>query len=138
MQFTDKEIELAKQLEKVGLEWKPEIGDCFIHRDEIYILRDVGNEVAYGIRHYPYEEECVFPLCYCIWLPLWHQCRGILAEKNLDISLVDSKYCVMLTLWKRKWWNGTDQRSLEFMTQIKADTDLEAMYKAILEVLRTR
>ena len=53
----------------------------------------------------------------------------------MEISLVDNKKTVMLTLWKRNWGQNTDNRYLEIVTQIKADTDLEAMYQALLWVL---
>jgi len=146
MQFTEKEITYAKQLKKYGLEWKPGFGDiCLFHNDLMIVWYFVGKfivcipqEIEYGIDgkgEYIHQSHYNLVPGDVTWLPLFHQCREILSKADMEISLVDNKKTVMLTLWKRNWGQNTDNRYLEIVTQIKADTDLEAMYQALLWVL---
>ena len=140
MQFTDKEIELAKQVKEVGLEWTPMFGDVVLYHTDIMVVwysagkfivcipqaveRGVDGKGEYIHQsHYNLVPDDV------IWLPLWHQCRNILKQHSIELTVSDVPAGTTITLWKRLPIGG-----IEFYHQIVADSDLEAMYRAILEV----
>lgn len=160
MQFTEKEIELAKQMKEAGLEWSSSFGDVVLIQDEL-LTREYRNNLKWkglteGIEIYdnyftgivigtlnllPYGDlevavwdtyRWIVAAEQLIWLPSWHQCRKILYKHNLELTISDTNRTkvVALTLWKRITKGG-----LEFFSQVVADMDLEAMYRAILEVL---
>ena len=100
MNFTDKEIQLAKDMKEAGLEWKPQQADwyCSIFVvDSIYrFFPAIDDEHQFRVEGHVY-----YGLFYEIdndltWLPLWHQCITY------------------------------------FVGEVRADTDLEAMYQVIL------
>lgn len=134
MQFTEKEIELAKQLKEAGLEWEPEEGDSYICN-----LKSNRYSIVTGIDYDRGDKGWIYVMSpsdglrninLCCWLPLWHQCREIFKETNIELTISDVPGTnVTLTLWKRQ--GG----AIEFYQQIVAEADLEAMYKALLEVL---
>ena len=132
MQFTEKEIELAKQLKKSGLLWNPETGDWFLHRGNLYIVKDIGRDYVEAIRSYPYENDSLYAIEFSTWLPLWHQCREYLC--NLDWWIgehYDSTNKGKVSLWIGK------RTTPGFGTNIKytGDTDLEVMYQVLLKLL---
>ena len=137
MQFTKKEIELAKQLKEAGLEWEPEVGDWFLHRDKAYIVRDIGRDFVQAIQSYPYDSEEVLAKCYSTWLPLWHQCRKYSGEHGWDIEIFhQSEDKIHLRLVKEKEiQNQPLGIEIDTITITDCHTDLEVMYQAILEVL---
>lgn len=131
MNFTDKEMELAKQLKDAGLQWVPEMGDHFIQRGKIYIVRDLSvDDSVFAIRSYPYDEDCIFAKCYCTWLPLWHQCRKILADNDLYILLLTKKDDdIQIDVWQHDGGHKTSRG--KYIGMVHGETDLEAMYQAI-------
>lgn len=138
MNFTDKEMTLARQLKEDGIIWVPKIGDHFLHRGKIYIVRDLSvddsvfaiRSYPYDMRSYPYDADCIFALCYCTWLPLWHQCRKILGGNDLYILLLTKKNDdIQLDVWK--YDDGHKTSRGRYMGLVRGETDLETMYKAI-------
>lgn len=139
MQFTDKEIDLAKQLQGAGLKWVPKIGDFYIYdvKGNRYNLV-TGIDYDHGDKGWIYVRSPsdglrnINGLC---WLPLWHQVRSFLKKHSLELTISDVPRGtdVTLTLWKRCLEGG-----IEFYTQIVANTDLEAMYQVLLEALKNK
>ena len=124
MQFTKNEIELAGQLKEAGLEWEPEVGDWFLSNfNNAYVI---PNQTA--VLNFNKQVGGT-------WLPLWHQCRIILKRYGIELTVSDvlTGIKVSITLWKRLPCGG-----IEFYHQIVADTDLEAMYQAVLSVMPAR
>lgn len=130
MQFTDKEIELARQMKEAGLGWKPEVGDRFLHRKKTYIVRDASDDSVFAIRSYPYDEDCEFARCYCTWLPLWHKCREIMQKAGYCLTDVFEKTINDIIMVYIVYFRD----GIEIARG--GHTDLEAIYKVILELLQ--
>jgi len=127
MNFTDREIELAKQLHASGFEWKPQGGDYVLYHEEInmaaYFQLDIQRFVLLTGNY-----DLVSPND-CIWLPLWHQCRERLQYcRWKHLQLTHNVGCN----------NGKISVSAERgskILRVSGDTDLEAMYQIMLEAL---
>ncbi len=127
MMFTDKEIELARDMKEAGLKWKPGIGDWFTsaHPDATPIFLCTKVDSPWLI-HTQGENH----IDTSIWLPLWHQCRKILVENDIIIvfsTILQSK--VQIDCFK---CIEGDFRTRSFIGTIVGDTDLELFYKVIL------
>ncbi len=112
MNFTDKEIELARDMKEAGLEWiKPEYGDWY--------FSSYHDEPATGYLPDMLSDDS-------IWLPLWHQCREIMRKAGYCLADVFEKTINHVTLVHIVYFrNGIEiARS--------GHTDLEAMYQVIL------
>lgn len=116
MDFSDVEIELAKQLKEAGLEWKPQNGDYYLdeYGDIEFLTPEIMNWWLTGYYHYS------LPISKKVQLPLWHQCREILREAGYHIELTESSNHLVLKFTK----DGKQG-------YVTANTDLEAMYKAL-------
>lgn len=121
MQFTEKEIELSKQLKEAGLEWKLEEGDWYFGEDGEIILFTGAYDV---IRRKD------------TWLPLWHECRNIILEKGWILRLLfDTPPQVE---WRIHIVYEQQIEKHTHTIEATGETDLEAIYKALLEVLKNR
>ena len=69
MRFTRDEIERARRLRKLGLPWRPSIGDWYVTADGfVGILTGNGDALEIVGQH--------------TWLPLWGDCRSWLRERG--------------------------------------------------------
>ena len=132
MNFTDAEEKLAKQLKEAGLEWKPEIGDYYLDEDSnIELLTtETMNWWLTGYYHYS------LPVSKKVWLPLWHQSRKRLKDLGwIVVAFFDLEGSVNLRITKEEKENPSQALGIEFdtITILESATDLEAMYKALLE-----
>jgi hypothetical protein len=127
MKFTDKEIQLARDMQNAGLEWKPEVGDYFTTGK--YIDGGYNVEIVFRVpERFPYFVNSIS------WLPLWHQCRELLTENDIVIAFYSK---ILYAGGKQpgsqidcyKWIDSTIPR---FLGTVCGDTDLEAMYQIIL------
>ncbi len=120
MNFTKREIELAKQLKESGIEWKPEAGDWFILEHVAHPLLVTrppdSKDGACIIKAQDYTIYKSHIGVTYTWLPLWHQARGLLSEFT---PFIFNGKPPMLTI--QTW-------------QFTGDTDLEVMYRAMLEL----
>lgn len=124
MQFTDIEIELANKLKEDGLKWEVKQGDY-------YILDAASAKPCLFISGYITEDSLFDKL---IWLPLWHQCREILQQYNIEVAIVEAiltnrKPIVLYCYTKSKITK--DREVLVYLGKTTGDTDLECMYQAI-------
>jgi len=122
MNFTDREIELAKQLHSSGLEWKPQGGDWYIDKDgEIILLTGMTIDLWRQYESLPIKNK--------IWLPLWHQCRQLISDADLYILLLTKKDDIQIDIWQYDSGHKTSQG--QYLGLIRGETDLEAMYQVI-------
>lgn len=123
MEFTKREIALAFDMKDLGLGWKPVVGDW-------YCLHNSTLQETWCISSGCQDEQ--FVKCRA-WLPLWHQCRKILDDNNIVIQLFDLQHHTddnIEIICYRVLKDGGQWRYA--LGSIKARTDLEALYQAIL------
>ncbi len=127
MNFTDKEIQLARDMKEAGLPFKPQMADW------VYVCwKDDVHHVCtcYGSTIISFYNDDIneFDVKDCVWLPMWHQCRKILTESRIYINLDEQFWADSLELccWQKK------ESGITFIGSVRADTDLEIMYQAIL------
>lgn len=144
MQFTEKEMELAKKMKEMGIEWAyPVEGDWFISANGnidgniAWVCLGVGMTTEFILFYSGYADHKWQAICNVkkgdtIWLPLWHQCRNIIADEGWHIvGFIDTPPQVE---WRIHI--SLERRIDEEIHRIEAtgETDLEAMYKAIIAI----
>lgn len=118
MEFTEREITMAKNMKDFGLEWNPIFGDwyCSKWRVDLFITWPASRKKF---------------IEYNTWLPLWHQGRQILADNNIIIKLFDLRHHIDDNI--EIFCYRIDGRQLRYaLGSVKARTDLEGLYQAIL------
>lgn len=110
MQFTKKEIELAKRLKENRIKWHSEEGDWYFGEDGEVLLW------AYNVIR-----------TRDTWLPLLHQCREILGKAGYYFLLLSKGDNIQLDLWQKDTGN--------YICFFRGESDLEAIYQALLEVI---
>lgn len=140
MQFTEKELEFAREMKEMGLEWAyPVEGDWFIaaNGNTAWVCLGIGmtTEVIHfhnGYADHSWQAICNMEKGDTIWLPLWCQCRDIIANEGWHIvGFIDTppqvEWRVHINL----------ERQIDEEThciEATGETDLEAMYKAIIAI----
>lgn len=125
MNFTEKEIQLARDMKATGLKWNPEVGDWFTstHQDATPFFLCIKEDSPWLVHTHGEGHKDA-----SIWLPLWNQCREILAENGIFIQLSHlRKNEVEISCYKRN-----KSTTNLFTGGVITNTDLEAMYQAIL------
>lgn len=138
MEFTERELELAVDMKKAGLEWCPKCSDIVSCRYNdwewvLMVLKEQGDNQVFCYEptpEKPAQEFAVLEKERVTWLPFWHQGRKILEDNNIVIQLFDLQnhveiYCYR-TVGKGKWCSRFPLGS------VKGETDLDALYQAIL------
>lgn len=95
MKFCEKEIEIAKKLHELNLQWNPQAGDYVFDikgiidksspfQTGVYFILDIKHflRIAGSI------EEMKAAMC---WLPLWEDCRKILKSLGIPWNQVENR-----------------------------------------------
>ena len=129
MEFSDRQIELAKQLKDLGLAWTPAVG---------HYVYDVSGR-AEGSS--PFQDHVFFILNYdrfvdrlggieklkksMVWMPLWHDTREILRSLGVEDDEVELEL-----VRKSAIARGTELLALyEMIAQQLSDAKLQAIYQ---------
>ncbi len=129
MEFSERQIELAKQLKDLGLPWTPALG---------HYVYDVSGRVQLSS---PFQDHVFFILDYdrfvdqlggikqlkesMIWMPLWRDAREILRSMGVEDDEVELEIVRKSGIAK-----GTELLALyEMIAQQLSDTKLQAIYQ---------
>lgn len=146
--FNEKEIKLAFDLKKQGLNWQPKKGDWYIILYEGKIPE--GSNIQFYIQDYDYPEEQP-PEEWKLWLPLWEQSRNWLKKyhwgmptcvKDKDFDIIGPPGNIPTLKPIKKWnfynlkSNGLTKYFKKNYLQAEGETDLEVIYQIMLKVLK--
>ena len=120
MNFSESEIEIAKKLHDLDLQWQPQAGDYVYDmkgiiekpspfQDHVYFILDI----KHFIRRAQNVEGIKKAMC---WLPLWEDCREILVKLGVK-------------------WEDIFQR-LQETSAFERESERTEMYRIILSRLR--
>ena len=120
MKFSEREIEIAKKLHELKIQWQPQAGQYVFDikgvieksspfQTGVYFILDI----KHFLRRAGSVEDIKAAMC---WLPLWEDCRIIL--KSLDIP-----------------WNRVENRPID-NSAFENDRERLALYEIILEELQ--
>jgi hypothetical protein len=120
MKFSEREIEIAKKLHELDIQWQPKacqyvfdikgiIEKSSPFQTGVYFILDI----KHFLRRAGSVEDIKAAMC---WLPLWEDCRDIL--KSLDIP-----------------WNRVENR-LKEISAFENDRERLVLYEIILEELQ--
>lgn len=147
MEFTKREMEMAKDMKEVGLKRYFKFGDVVLLDNEV--LSDLhltsnnklgiitGNlvietfdklEVAVwnNVIHNP-----LVPVELMIWVPLYHQCRKILASSQIIIQQFDLSGYIESNV-EINCYRELEDGLRYNLGSVRGETDLDALYQAIL------
>ena len=121
MKFSEREIEIARKLHSLQLQWHPQAGQYVFDLEGIieknspfqtgvYFILDI----KHFLRRAGSVEDIKASMC---WLPLWEDCRNIL--KDLDVS-----------------WNRIESR-LTATSAFENDIERQQLYEIILGELQS-
>ena len=120
MKFSESEIEIAKKLHALNLQWKPQAGNYVFDikgiieksspfQPSVYFILDI----KHFLRIAGSLEGIKDSMC---WLPVWEDCRTIL--KSLDVS-----------------WSQVENRLIE-NSAFQNESERAVLYEMILERLQ--
>ena len=120
MKFCEREIEIAKKLHALNLQWHPQAGNYVFDikgiieksspfQTGVYFILDI----KHFLRRAGSPEEIKASMC---WLPVWEDCRTLL--KSLDVS-----------------WSQVENRLIE-NSAFQNDSERVVLYEMILERLQ--
>ena len=139
MQFTKKEMELARQMKEAGLEWAPMFGDVVLYHTDIMVvwysagkfIVCIPQEVERGVDgkgEYCYQSHYNLIPRDVVWLPLWHQCREVMLGEGWHLTLIETPPQVE---WRVHLVYERISDEKTYCIEATGHTDLEALYKAI-------
>ncbi len=95
MLFTEKEIDLARQMRSRGLPWEPAVGDYVYDEGGLIEAPSPFQPGVYFIldlKHFLRRSSDIATLkARVFWLPQWHQCRMILRGLGVSDAAVISR-----------------------------------------------
>jgi hypothetical protein len=106
MHFSAEQIELAHQLKAAGLAWQPAVGHYVHDPTELIEQPSPFQERVYFIldlKHFLRRAGTVAVLAErLVWLPQWHQVRGLLAEQGVSDATVQARLVESTALLRGK------------------------------------
>ena len=95
MQFSAAQIQLAHQLKEAGLPWEPAVGHYVHDPTELIEQRSPFQPRVYFIldlKHFLRRAGTPAGLAErLVWLPQWHQVRGLLREQGVTNATVQAR-----------------------------------------------